>query len=222
VSRYGVGCSPSMNARGSSVWSEEAEAVVAHVRPRRLVKGRCGRCGKRAPGYDQGEGRRRWRSLDVGEIRSFVEADAPRVDCAEHGPTVILFPWARHADGHTRAFDDVVAWLRCTRPRRRSSSWCASPGRRWGPSCPGSSTRPGRPRTLSTASAESASTRSLTSAGTATSPSSSTTTRAGWCGRQRATTRRRWRLLRPPGPGPLRPRSAGQRRCGRVDRRRRR
>jgi len=92
-------------------FDEEADAVVAHVRPRRLRKQRCGRCAKRAPGYDQGEGRRRWRALDLGEVRSFLEAEAPRVDCAEHGPTVIQFPWARHAVGHTRAFDDTVAWL---------------------------------------------------------------------------------------------------------------
>ncbi|MCA1707218.1 MAG: transposase, partial [Actinobacteria bacterium] len=95
-------------------FDEEADAVVAHVRLRRLGKRRdqrCGRCGKKAPGYDQGEGRRRWRALDLGEVRSFLEADAPRVDCAHHGPTVIQFPWARHAAGHTRAFDDVVAWL---------------------------------------------------------------------------------------------------------------
>ena len=92
-------------------FDEEADAVVAHVRPRRAKKGRCGRCGRRAPGYDRGEGRRRWRALDLGELRSFLEADAPRVDCAEHGPTVIQFPWARHAAGHTRAFDDTVAWL---------------------------------------------------------------------------------------------------------------
>jgi transposase len=92
-------------------FDDEADAVVAHVRPRRLRKRRCGRCGRRAPGYDQGEGRRRWRALDLGEVRSFLEAEAPRVDCAEHGPTVIQFPWARHAAGHTRAFDDTVAWL---------------------------------------------------------------------------------------------------------------
>ena len=92
-------------------FDEEADAVVAHVRSRRLRKRRCGRCGRRAAGYDQGEGRRRWRALDLGELRSFLEADAPRVDCPEHGPTVIQVPWARHAAGHTRAFDDTVAWL---------------------------------------------------------------------------------------------------------------
>ena len=35
---------------------EESETVVVHVRPRRATKRRCGRCGGRAPGYDQGEG----------------------------------------------------------------------------------------------------------------------------------------------------------------------
>jgi hypothetical protein len=33
------------------------------------------------------------------------------VDCPEHGPTVVAVPWARHKAGHTRAFDDTVAWL---------------------------------------------------------------------------------------------------------------
>lgn len=92
-------------------FDEEADAVVAQVRPRRAKKRRCGRCGRRAPGYDRGEGRRRWRALDLGEVRSFLEADAPRVNCPEHGPTVIQFPWARHDAGHARSFDDAVAWL---------------------------------------------------------------------------------------------------------------
>lgn len=92
-------------------FDEEASAVIAEVRPRRLRKRRCGRCGRRAPSYDRGEGRRKWRALDLGEIRSFLEADAPRVNCREHGPTVIQVPWARHGAGHTRAFDDTVAWL---------------------------------------------------------------------------------------------------------------
>jgi transposase len=92
-------------------FDEEADAVVAHVRLRRSAKARCGRCGERAPGYDRGEGRRRWRALDVGEMVSYLEADAPRVNSATHGVTVVAFPWARHDAGHTRAFDDVVAWL---------------------------------------------------------------------------------------------------------------
>ena len=41
----------------------------------------------------------------------FLEADAPRVNCPTHGPTVRQVPWARHGAGHTRAFDQQVAWL---------------------------------------------------------------------------------------------------------------
>jgi transposase len=49
--------------------------------------------------------------LDLGTVQAVLEADAPRVDCPVHGPTVIEVPWARHRAGHTRAFDDQVAWL---------------------------------------------------------------------------------------------------------------
>jgi transposase len=92
-------------------FDEESDTVVVHVRPRRHTKRRCGRCGARSPGYDQGEGRRNWRSLDLGTVRCFLRADAPRVRCPEHGPTVAQVPWARHGAGHTRDFDDQVAWL---------------------------------------------------------------------------------------------------------------
>jgi transposase len=92
-------------------FDEDAEAVVALVRPRKGARRRCGRCGRRGPWFDRGDGRRRWRGLDVGTLPVWLEADAPRVNCAVHGPTVIQVPWARHGVGHTRDFDDTVAWL---------------------------------------------------------------------------------------------------------------
>jgi transposase len=92
-------------------FDEESDTVVIHVRPRRSTKRRCGRCGTRAPGYDHGEGRRNWRALDLATLRCFLQADAPRVNCPEHGPTVAQVPWARHGTGHTKDFDDQVAWL---------------------------------------------------------------------------------------------------------------
>ncbi len=92
-------------------YDEDAEVVVAHVRPARASKGRCGRCGSRAAWYDRGEGRRRWRGLDLGTVEVFLEADAPRVNCLIHGPTVRQVPWARHGAGHTLVFDQQVAWL---------------------------------------------------------------------------------------------------------------
>ena len=93
------------------VIDDAAGAVVVSVRPRKGRCRRCGRCGRRSSLYDQGDGRRRWRGVDLGSLRVFLEADSPRVTCAEHGPTVTEVPWARHRAGHTRDFDDTVAWL---------------------------------------------------------------------------------------------------------------
>ena len=94
-------------------FDEDEQLLVAHVRPRARARtrGRCGRCERRSPAYDRGEGRRRWRALDLGTVQVVLEADAPRVSCPEHGPTVAAVPWARHGAGHTTVFDEQVAWL---------------------------------------------------------------------------------------------------------------
>ena len=92
-------------------FDEDEECIVVSVRPRKATKRRCGRCGKRCAGYDQGDGRRRWRALDLGTVRAFLEADSPRVSCPEHGVVAAQVPWARHGAGHTYAFDDTTAWL---------------------------------------------------------------------------------------------------------------
>ena len=90
---------------------EPVVIVSVRLRKRRSKRGFCGRCGRLSPGHDQGAGRRRWRSLDHGATRVYVEAEAPRVACKVHGPTVVEVPWARHGVGFTRDFDDQVAWL---------------------------------------------------------------------------------------------------------------
>jgi transposase len=92
-------------------FDEDEGVVVACVRPGRGQRRRCGVCRRRSPGYDRGEGRRRWRALDLGRVRAFVEADAPRVRCPVHGVVVAAVPWARHGAGHTVGFDQAVAWL---------------------------------------------------------------------------------------------------------------
>ena len=56
-------------------FDEESETVVVRVRLRRPTKRRCGRCGVGAPGYDQGEGRRNWRAIDLGTMQCFLQAD---------------------------------------------------------------------------------------------------------------------------------------------------
>ena len=92
-------------------FDDTADAVVVSVRPTARARGRCGQCRRRSPRYDNGEGRRRWRALDLGTTRVFLEARAPRVQCREHGVIVAAVPWARHRAGHTRDFDALAAWL---------------------------------------------------------------------------------------------------------------
>jgi transposase len=89
----------------------DGDVVVVHVRARARERDRCGRCGRRSPGYDQGEGRRRWRALDLGAVQAYVEAGAPRVRCRDHGVVVARVRWARHGAWHTRHFEDQAAWL---------------------------------------------------------------------------------------------------------------
>ena len=87
------------------------EVLVAAVRPYRSRRSRCSRCDRKCPGYDGGDGRRRWRGLDLGTTRTFLEADAPRVACPDHGVVVAGVPWARPGARCTRAFEDTCAWL---------------------------------------------------------------------------------------------------------------
>jgi transposase len=89
---------------------DEGEVVVC-ARPVWRERDRCGICRRRSPGFDLGDGRRRWRALDLGTTLAFVEADAPRVTCRRHGVVVCAVPWARHRSRFTRAFEDQAAWL---------------------------------------------------------------------------------------------------------------
>jgi transposase len=92
-------------------FDEDADVVVASVRPRQQRLLCCGRCGRPSARYDRGEGRRRWRTVDLGPMRCYLEGDAPRVVCHIHGVVVAGVRWARHSAGHARSFDDLVAWL---------------------------------------------------------------------------------------------------------------
>jgi transposase len=92
-------------------FDEQADSIVASMRPARGRRRRCGICGRPSPGFDQGEGRRGWRALDFGTVPALLEADAPRVRCRQHGVVVAAVPWARHGAGFTRGFEDTAAWL---------------------------------------------------------------------------------------------------------------
>ena len=94
----------------SSRFDVAAAALVVSVRPHAAILNRCGVCRRACGGYDRGRGRRRWRSLDVGLVRCYLEADLPRVRCPDHGVVMSWVPWARHGAGHTLVFDQRVAW----------------------------------------------------------------------------------------------------------------
>ena len=56
--------------------------------------------------------KRRWRHLDFGATRVFVEAEVFRLDCCGcHRVRTEQVPWARPGARHTRDFEDVVGWL---------------------------------------------------------------------------------------------------------------
>lgn len=93
---------------GYDLHDGERPRVEVRVRTKAGRRGRCGRCGTTAPFYDRGGGERRWRHLDVGFATCELVADAPRVACAAHGPTVAEVPWARHDSAFTRALEDLV------------------------------------------------------------------------------------------------------------------
>jgi transposase len=91
----------------------DRSALVLRCRPASRAASRCGVCGRRSAGYDQGSGLREWRALDAASFRVVIRAVARRVRCAEHGVVAARVPWARHGARHTLGFEDQVAWLAC-------------------------------------------------------------------------------------------------------------
>src|SRR5664279_2372692 len=87
------------------------EVLVVSVRSDARSAGRCGQCRRPCPGYDSGAGIRRWRTVDTGTTRTFLQAAAPRVRCPEHGVLVAHVPWARPGAKCTYVLEDTCAWL---------------------------------------------------------------------------------------------------------------
>jgi transposase len=90
----------------------DGRCVVISARPTAWHACECGRCGRKAPAYDAGQGRRRWHCTDVGQFKCYVDADAFRVDCPVCGPTVRGFPWAAHGSRFTYSFEETCAGAR--------------------------------------------------------------------------------------------------------------
>ncbi len=85
------------------------EGVVVGLR-RRHGRPRCP-CGWKGSGaYDSSV--RRWRHLDLGSSKLWLQAQIRRLDCRRCGRVrTEAVPWARPRARHSRDFEDVVAWL---------------------------------------------------------------------------------------------------------------
>lgn len=89
----------------------EGDFVVVAVRPYKSRSRRCPVCGRACAVYDGRPAPRRWRALDVGASKCYLEYAPARVECPEHGVHVESVPWARPRSRFTRPFEDWVAWM---------------------------------------------------------------------------------------------------------------
>jgi transposase len=95
---------------------DNGQLLVVTVRAYKRTTSRCPQCHKRCPGYDRTAEIRRWRHIDLGGWRCYLQASPRRVQCREHGVLTESVPWARPAAKMTRTFDDTVAWLTAHSP----------------------------------------------------------------------------------------------------------
>jgi transposase len=71
----------------------------------------CPVCGATAKRYDTR--RRTWRHLDTMQLKTFVTADVPRIQCSEHGVKQLKVPWSEAGSRFTVMFETlVIDWLK--------------------------------------------------------------------------------------------------------------
>jgi transposase len=66
----------------------------------------CPECRTLSPGYDRRP--RRWRHLDTLQLRTWIEAEIPRVQCPQHGIKQIAIPWAEPGSQFTLLFERLA------------------------------------------------------------------------------------------------------------------
>jgi len=77
----------------------------------------CPKCGEKGEKHGYKEGRlKRWRSLDFGKMRFYIESELPRVRCSQCGVHAQKVPWALHDSDYTYAFELRVAVLSAKSP----------------------------------------------------------------------------------------------------------
>jgi transposase len=87
-----------------------AEGVIVTVRLRRRRRV-CAECGQTGRLEIHDRRRKRWRHLDLGASRCWIECELQLLRCSDCGVRLEPVPWARPGAHHTRDFEDTVAWL---------------------------------------------------------------------------------------------------------------
>jgi transposase len=88
-------------------FSSEGVVVTVGLRRRSRV---CSGCG--AQGLEIKDRRmKRWRHLDLGCSRCFIECELRRLRCPDCGERPEAVEWARAGSPYTRDFEDLTAWL---------------------------------------------------------------------------------------------------------------
>ena len=82
--------------------------VTVRLRRRRRV---CSSCGQTGRLEIHGRRVKRWRHLDLGASRCWIECELRLLRCRDCGVHLEAVPWARAGAHHSRDFEDVVAWL---------------------------------------------------------------------------------------------------------------
>jgi len=100
-------CLPGASVADVSL-SAEGVVVTVRLRRRRRVCSSCGQTG-RLEIHDRRL--KRWRHLDLGASRCWIECELRLLGCRDCGVRMEPVPWARSGAHHTRDFEDTVAWL---------------------------------------------------------------------------------------------------------------
>ncbi len=89
---------------------QHKEEVFVYVGYDSATQPPCPKCGQASPRHDHRQ--RQWRHLDTCQFKTFLMADVPRVNCAEHGVHQIDVPWSEPGSGFTALFEAlVIDWL---------------------------------------------------------------------------------------------------------------
>ena len=85
--------------------------LLVHVHPKKRLRWRCPKCGRRCKVYDHTCEESTWRSLDLGPLVVKIVARVPRIECEEHGVKTASVPWALPGSRFTSDFACTAAWL---------------------------------------------------------------------------------------------------------------